>query len=168
MVRLLKRFAIVFECALSAGAFLAGALITFVMVSIASDVVMRYFFGHPQIWVLETAEISLLYMTFLASAWVLKKEGHVRMDLLLNRLNPGSQALWNGITSIFGSVVCFIMTWYGAQFTWDQFVRHVRPETLLGISNGFIVVIIPIGSFLLLIQFLRRSAECFDQWRSHR
>lgn len=164
----LKKLAIVFDQTLIVAAVISCALITLVMMSIALDVVMRYFFGRPQIWVLETTEISLLYITFLASAWVLKKERHVKMDLLLNRLSPSAQALCNGITSIVGSIICFIISWYGTLFTWDQLVRNVRRETLLNIPNGPIVVIIPIGCFLLLIQFLRRSSEYFTEWRSLR
>jgi len=164
----LKKLAIVFDQILIVGAVMSCALITVVMMSIALDVVMRYFFGNPQIWVLETTEISLLYVTFLASAWVLKKERHVKMDLLLNRLSPSAQALCNGITSIVGSIICFIITSYSILFTWDQFIRNVRRETLLNIPNGPIVVIIPIGCFLLFIQFLRRSSEYFAEWKSLR
>ena len=164
----MKKLAIVFDQILIVGAVMSCALITVVMMSIALDVVMRYFFGNPQIWVLETTEISLLYVTFLASAWVLKKERHVKMDLLLNRLSPSAQALCNGITSIVGSIICFIITSYSILFTWDQFIRNVRRETLLNIPNGPIVVIIPIGCFLLFIQFLRRSSEYFAEWKSLR
>lgn len=165
-MRLLRRCAIFFDWALNAGAFLSGALIILVMASIGADVIMRYFFGHPQIWVLETTEISLLYMTFLGSAWVLKKEGHVSMDLLLNRLNHRAQAFCNGITSILGSVVCLVVAWYGTAFTLDQLARHVRRESLLAIPTGYIVMIIPVGSLLLLLQFLRRSVGYFQQWRA--
>jgi C4-dicarboxylate transporter DctQ subunit len=150
------------------GAVLASILIVLIMICIAVDVVMRYFLGRPQIWVAETTEISLLYVTLLASAWVLKSEGHVKMDLLVVWMSSCSRALLNAVTSIIGSIICLFVTWYGCQFTLDQFARHVERESLLHIPNGLIVIVVPIGFFMLLIQFVRRSCQYFTEWKSLR
>ena len=90
----------------------AGALIPLMMLVICGDVLMRYFFNRPMTWVLETAEYMLLWMTFLGAIWLLEKEGHVRMDLVLNRLKPENQALLNAITSILGVIACFAIAFY--------------------------------------------------------
>src|SRR4030042_3402894 len=135
----------VFDTIINLTAVITCLLILLMMLSVGFDVAMRYFFVWPQAWVLETTEISLLYMTFLGAAWVLRMDGHVKMDLLLNRLNYSSRFLLNGITSLLCSIMCFIVTWYSLQFTWDQYVRNVRMTTVLGIPNAPTVGIIPIG-----------------------
>ena len=120
------------------------------------------------VWVVETAEYSLLYMTFLGTAWVLKREGHVKMDLVLNRLKPGIQAILNIITSISGAVITLVVAWYGIQTTWDNFVDGSYELTPMEFPTALIMVIVPIGSFMLFIQFVRRAHGYFRSWRGLR
>ena len=51
------------------------------------EVFLRTFFNRPQEWVMELSEYALLYITFLSAAFVLKKEGHIVVDLVTCRLN---------------------------------------------------------------------------------
>jgi TRAP-type C4-dicarboxylate transport system permease small subunit len=85
-------------------ASLAGGLILFMMLSICIDVVLRYFLNRPLTWGVEISEYILLWSTLLSVAWVLKIEGHVKIDLVVNRLNPRNQCLVNTITSILGAI----------------------------------------------------------------
>jgi len=49
-------------------AFLTGVLMVFMMLSISSDVAMRYLLNQPIFWLLEVTEYGLLYITFLSTA----------------------------------------------------------------------------------------------------
>ena len=102
-------------------------------------------------------EYSLLYMTFLGTAWVLKREGHVRMDLVLNRLNPTSQALANVLSSIAGAIICLVITAYGVKVCWDLYQSGQYFAAFLKPPKFIILAIVPVGCFLLFIQFLRRT-----------
>ena len=147
-------------------AALAGLLLVFLMLMVAYEVVIRYFLGLSLIWTVEITGYCLLYVTFLAAAWLLGKEGHVTMDLVLNRLNPRTQALLNTITSVIGAIICLIIVWFGVKVTWDNYqlgyvaTSELRPPLFL------IILIIPIGSFLLSIQFLRRAYGYLVSWRA--
>ena len=90
-----------FDGALNATGFLASILLGFIMCSVTAEVVARHFLGISiSWWMVETTEYMLLYITFLGAAWVLRKEGHVKMDLLLSRFKPRDQDTVNIITSI--------------------------------------------------------------------
>ncbi|MFC2047546.1 TRAP transporter small permease, partial [Chloroflexota bacterium] len=117
-------------------------------------------------WVIEVGEYGLLYMSFLGAAWVLRREGHVKMDLVLNRLKLRSQVLLNVITSILGAIVFLIVTWYSAHFTWDLFQLGYIVDAYLDPPKWPIMAIIPVGSFLFSIQFLRRSYGYLRNWRA--
>lgn len=138
-------------------AVLAGVGVVFVMISICFDVISRRLLNMGQEWPIEYTEYALLYITFLSTAWVLKKEAHVKMDLLLNRLKPRNQALLNTATSIIGAMLCLIMAWFGVLVTWDMFQRGIHRPTPLYTPMAPLIAVIPVGSFLLLIQFLRRA-----------
>ncbi len=149
-------------------AILAGILLMFSMLSISMGVASRYLLGRPMAWVVEISEYSLVYITFLIAAWVLKSEGHVRMDLVFNRLSPKTQSVLNIITSGISAIVCFILFWYGVKVSWELFRTHYFTPTILELPKFVIVAIIFIGSLLLFFQFLIRTFDYLSSWRASR
>lgn len=164
-MKLLTKSGIIFNRVISAGIILAGVLLVFVMLSVNAEVVMRYFMKTPLVWVVEVSETLLLFITFLGAAWVLKKEGHVKMDIVLNRLKPRAQVVVNVTTSILSIIAVLLFVWYGTQVTWDHYQRGLYQPTLLQIPNAAVLFIIPLGSLLLLIQLLRRTYGYLGGWR---
>lgn len=147
-------------------AILAGVILVSLMLVVTYDIAVRYFLGRPLIWTVEITGYALLYVTFLAAAWLLSKDGHVRMDLLINRLNPGAQAMLNTITSVIGAIICLIIAWFGVKVTWGTFQMGYLMSSELRPPQFLILLIIPVGSFLLFIQFLRRSYGYLISWRA--
>lgn len=156
-MKLLRKFAGIFDGTVDAFSILACVLLIFVMLAVCAEIVFRYFLHSPIIWVVEISEVILLYITFLGTAWLLRREGHVKIDLLLSRLKPKTQAWFNIIISVIGAIMCLLLVWYSAQETWVLFQRGVLTPTVLALPKAPIILIIPIGSFLLFIQFLRRA-----------
>lgn len=162
----MKRFAkagAVFDHLLTLFIWVAGCLICFAIVSVSVDVVLRFSFNIAQVWVLEIAEYILLYVVFLGAAWVQKEEGHVKIGLLVDHLNMQTQNIINVIVSILGAITTFIYTWYGLVVTWNSYREGLVAMTLLEPPNILIVWIIPFGTFLLFIQFVRRTYKYMMQ-----
>ena len=151
------KFTSIFERTIGSLAFLGAITLAFTMLIVVYDVIMRYVLNRPSAWVSEIVAYALLYLTFLGTAWVLKEEGHIKMDLVLNRLNPGTQVWLNIITSVIGAIICLVVTWYGIKVTWDHFQEGLYYAGALELPKFITLAIIPIGTFLLFIQFLRRS-----------
>jgi TRAP-type C4-dicarboxylate transport system permease small subunit len=165
-VKLFRKAGIVFDHVLNLLKWAACFLVSFVTVIIGADVFSRQVLGRPTIWVTELCEYSLLWITFLGSAWLLREEGHIRIDLVLKKLNPRRANILDASTSIAGAVVCLILAWYGAEVVWDHFVRGVPSIEMLGIPRYLILVVIPIGCFFLFIQFLRGTRRCLRESRA--
>jgi C4-dicarboxylate transporter DctQ subunit len=143
---------------------LAGIMIIFLMLSVSMEVVLRYFWGRPISWVDEIAGYILLYIPFLIAAWVLRREGHVTMDLLTDRLNPGPRYLLNFVTSLISAAICIVLTWFGWRSSL-YFVRvHYQTPTVLMLPKGVLSGIIFVGFFLLAVQFLRRAHRFWKDW----
>ena len=153
----MKRMERVFDVLIGALAFLSGVILLSITAMVCVDVVMRYFLNRPITWVIEIAEYLLVYLTFLGTAWVLKKEGHVTVDVLTLRLSPRAQAATNMVSSFFGLFVCLIIAWFGSVETWDTFQRGVRNPSILEFPKAPLIAIIPFGCFFLMIQFIRRG-----------
>lgn len=155
-MKLLSRF---FGRILNITSLLCALLIVFITVSVTYEISTRYFFGQAPLWVFESTEISLLYLTFLAAAWLQEQEGHVRIDLVVNRLKPRIRALVNIITSILCAIACLVVTWYSAWTTWKHYQMGLTEHTVLAIPNAVFLVIIPVGMLLLCIQFAKKSYD---------
>jgi TRAP-type C4-dicarboxylate transport system permease small subunit len=127
------------------------------MLVVCADVFLRYFFNRPMFWVLESTQFALVFITFLGAAWVLKNDGHVRMDIVINRFSQRTQDRINIVTSILCAVACLVVTWYGVKVWWDYFQINYLYAGSLVIPAYYLEAVIPIGGFLLFIQFLRKA-----------
>ena len=155
-MKLTAKASTVYDRLLDVLLILAAGLLIFVMLSVGAEIVLRYFLGRPTTWVVEIAEYSLVFITFLGAAWLLRNDGHVSMDLLLRWLPPRTQTLLNIITSSLGVVICSVLMFYAGEITWDFFQKGLFTPTMLELPRAPLFAIIPVGSFLLFIQFLRR------------
>lgn len=155
-----------FDSILTIMVIMAVILLAVGWLSVCLEVVMRYFLNRPQAWVVEIIEYTLVWVTFLGAAWLLKKEGHVKMDLVLTRLNPRRQSLLNIITSSLCVIIWLTLTWYWGQSVWRYFQEGLVTYTVLEVPRVLVFSIMPIGSFMLFIQCLRRTYGFMEGWRA--
>ena len=97
--------------------YFSAALLLLLVANVFYDVVMRYLFNDVSIGMQEL-EWHLYSMIFLFGvAYTLQADGHVRVDVIYERLNPKKRA----IVDIFGVLVflwpfCFLVAGYGIGF----------------------------------------------------
>ena len=142
---------------------LAGVLLWGQMAIVNIEIFSRYL-GRPTTWVAEISSILILWIPFMIGGWVLRKEAHVKMDLLIERLSPRSRALINFVTSLIGVIVMFIVTVAG--FLTTLYWIGNKTPTMLMLPRSPIIAIIFVGSLLFTIQFFIRALENLNQWRS--
>ena len=130
-----RRLIACFDRAISVGAFLAGALLVSVMIFVTVAVLLRYVLNRPIGWAVEVCEYSLVCITFLIAAWVLKREGHVRVDLILSLLPPQNQLILNTITSGLSTLVCLVLTFFAGKVTNELFQGNYFTPTILMIPK---------------------------------
>ncbi len=163
-MKLQTKVASVFDAIVNSLAVVGAIFLAYLIAAVTLSIILREF-GAAIDWLFETTEYSLLWITFLGAAWVLREDGHVKMDLLVSRLSSRNQFILDIITSIIGALICFALTWAGAKVSWDTFQSGYFLHSILAPPIYPIIVIIPIGSFLLFIQFIRRTNSHIKNWR---
>lgn len=148
------------------GAIIAGVFLIFLMLSVTVEVALRYFLGRPTSWVMEICGYTLLFIPFLVAAWVLRGDGHVRMDLVLSMLSPRTRSLVYAITSFVSALICFLLTWYGIKVTMYFSKLGYKTPTVLMLPKSMIIAIVFVGSFLLAVQFLIETFNHLRSWRA--
>lgn len=139
-------------------AVIAGVLIIFMMLSVTYSVILRYVFDSRIYGIFEIWEYSILFLPFLGAAWLMKKEGHVILDVLLIRFRPKIQTWMLIVNSLISAAGCWALAWYGTRLTWESFqTGYLNTHGELYPPEYLILMIIPFGSALLVIEFLRRA-----------
>lgn len=162
-MKAMQRFVRIWDRVVDVIVALAGILLWVQMIIVNIEVVARYS-GHPTTWVTEVASLLILWIPFMLTAWVLRKKGHVKMDLILDRFSPSVQAMVNFITSIIGVVVMLIVTAVGLMNAINS-IGYQTPTTLM-LPKAPLVSIIFVGCFMFAIQFFIRAITNLNRWRA--
>ena len=85
-------------------AWLSALLILAMSFWITYDVVTRNLFDWASPWAFDLSEYSLVWMTFLAAPWILLRDGHVRVEILIDALRPRPQRAIGIAVSVIGLI----------------------------------------------------------------
>ncbi|MEZ5905650.1 MAG: TRAP transporter small permease [Geminicoccaceae bacterium] len=83
-------------------------LLVNIVLNILAQVISRYFFGKPLVWVEEIATYSFIWATFLGAALALKYDRHVRIDTFVARLPERRGALARAL--VFLAIIALLVT----------------------------------------------------------
>ena len=142
-------------------------LVLILLVLILTWITCRHL-GLQILGVYEIMEYTLLWICFLGTAWVLKIDRHVVLDVVVAKLKPRPKALLNIIVYSLGVICCLALAWYGLKFTWWAYQTGYTLPTFLQPPMFPIVFIIPVGGFLLTIEFLRKTRSYIIEWKESR
>lgn len=147
----------VFDTILDIGGALSAVCLIAVMLLTSVKVIFRYVLREGLIGVDQISGTLLLYIAFLGAAWVLRREEHVTIDLLVTRLSPNVQRWLNVINSIIGALICLVLTVYGTMEAVTSWQRGILIPAEIEIPRVINVGVIPLGCFFLWLQFMRRA-----------
>jgi TRAP-type C4-dicarboxylate transport system permease small subunit len=142
-------------------AFLAGLLIVGAVLIVCLEVCMRYFFHRPLIWTVEVCEYILFTLTFLGTPWLLKKGGHVNVDIVVEHLGKQARKYMNLISCGVGVFICGVITWFSMTAAWDSYTSGIVVTKTLTIQKHYFLLLIALGYLLLLLEFARQFRNYF-------
>lgn len=138
-------------------AAIACVLLVLITLAICIEIVSRAAFDISNPWLVELSEITLLYMTFLATAWVLGRNKHVSIDLLFEYISTRVANRIHTVLSLVAAICCFAVTYTGVLTVIDQYQNDIREPTIMAPMTFWITAVVPFGFALLGLQFVRRS-----------
>jgi C4-dicarboxylate transporter, DctQ subunit len=140
-------------------AVLSGAIIVFVTLSIGYSILSRATGLPSAIWVIQFNEYGLLWMTFLGTAWLLGRKKHISVHIILQHLSEKNKKRVAIVHALMGIVLCGFFCWFTALTTIEKIGRNVIDVQAVDIPIGYVLIVIPVGFFLLFLQFIRGLVE---------
>ena len=145
---------------------LSALLLVPLVANVFYDVVMRYLFNDVSIGMQEL-EWHLYSMVFLLGiAYTLKADGHVRVDVLYERMTPRRRA----VVDMAGTVVfiwpfCFLIAHYGLEFAQGAYEIGEMSGDPGGLPHRWIIkAMIPLSFLCVLVSsvgFFLRALNTF-------
>jgi len=152
MIRLLDRVCGVL-------AVVAALLFLFMTFTICYSIITRAVGLPTPVWTVQLNEYAMLWMTFLGTAWLLAKNRHVSIQIVVSRLNQKGKKVFQTIHNFMGLLLCATICYFGALTTWEHFERNVIDVQVIDVPKALVIIVIPVGFLLLALQFIRRIVE---------
>ena len=138
---------------------LAGVvLLGVIMVWVVANIVARYVFNHPFAWHIDTTEMAFAVAVFFGLAFTHRTGGHVRMDIILNRMRPRA---YNAVETVNSTIALLmfalltVATWRATMLALDY--GDVTASARL--ANWPARLALPIGAFLLVLRLALRVVQ---------
>jgi TRAP-type mannitol/chloroaromatic compound transport system permease small subunit len=131
---------------------ITGIAMVLMILNVFYDVIMRYFFKAGSIAMQEMEWHLFSVIILLGVAYTLKEDGHVRVDLIYDRLNHKKKAMINMVgVFLFILPIAFLVGIASIDNAYQAFLSGEQSGDPGGLTNRWIVkALIPL-SFLLLV-----------------
>ena len=134
----------------------SGRYFSFLVIPIALtlffEVIMRYVFNSPTMWVHETSNYFFGALFVLGGAYTLRHKGHVNVEILHIRLPIKARAVVDIITSSIFYLMMGCVFWYGIILAALSVEVWEISHTVWGPPVWPIKIIVPVGALFILLQ----------------
>jgi TRAP-type C4-dicarboxylate transport system permease small subunit len=97
---------------------LAAAFLFVILAVMGAQVFARYVIDSPIAWSEEVARLSLIWMTFMAAAFVMAQGRHITVDVLSTRLGIRAQMWMECLSHTIVASTCLLLLIGGIRFVW--------------------------------------------------
>ena len=146
-------------------AWIAALLVVYVMLTIAGDVVGRYFLNSPIGWAIEFAEYALMAIPFLSMAWLVRVGGHVNIDIVLNALHPWLRRILGIVVNLLAAATCGLAAYFAILTALSQYEREVMTIGIYPVEKYLLISVVAFGLGLTFIEFLRATVRAIKEPR---
>jgi TRAP-type mannitol/chloroaromatic compound transport system permease small subunit len=126
------------------------------------EVFVRYVLNDPTSWAFDFSYIMYGALFFMAGAYALSRDGHVRGDFLYRTWRPRTQAIVEltlYVLLFYPGVLALVFS--GWLYGYDSFkIREVSVNSPAGIPIWQLKILIPFGAGMLALQGLAEVLRC--------
>ena len=129
-------------------------LIIFLMSFGLYDVIMRYLFNSPSLWIWIILQQGMVMLAAIAGGYAFYS--FVKLDLLYNRFSTRGKALADILTFSFTLLYCVVLIWKGIEHAEASIaIRQVTP-TVIRLPIYHLKAMIPVGVFFFLLVAVKK------------
>lgn len=131
---------------------LASIMVYFLGIVIFLNVLGRFFLGKGIAWSTDISGYLLVFIAFFVGPWLLKTNGHVYIDMFIDKAAGKVKAGLKLFSHLVIIAVTLLFAWFGLTTVIDNYQTNVMLMDVLQTKKYLIIIPIFFGS---LIMFLR-------------
>ena len=148
----MKAYRLVLQAFAGVAAVVLGAM----ALAVTFDVLARNLGWGNTGWVVELTEYSLPVATLLVAPWLLHRNEHVRLDVLLTLIPQKISLLLERSADVLGILICAVFVWFSVMLIFDSARLGSMVVKTLSIPEWWQYALIPLSFSLLAVEFARR------------
>ncbi len=137
-------------------------------VLVCLDVASRTLRLFAMPWTLDVTEYLLYAITFLAAPWVLREQGHIAIEIVVERLPRQARSRLQRVTDAFGAVVCTVLFVFACRVLWRSYSQNNVVHETFVFPEWYLFALAPPVFLILAVEFAWRSAKPDDPSRAAR
>ena len=134
--------------------YLASALFIAIGFIVSYEVIMRYLFNSPTIWVNEVSRFLQIWATYLALTYSFHKQDFIRITVIYDRLNETGKKILDFISFIFIIIFSCFVVYYGWLIAYDSLKVGRTSSTILDVPSFLTELAIPLCFAFLVIRVI--------------
>tara|TARA_Y100000746_G_scaffold211890_1_gene203300 strand:+ start:64 stop:540 length:477 start_codon:yes stop_codon:yes gene_type:complete len=134
--------------------YLASALFIAIGFIVSYEVIMRYLFNSPTIWVNEVSRFLQIWATYLALTYSFHKQDFIRITVIYDRLNENGKKILDFISFIFILIFSSFVVYYGWLIAYDSLKVGRTSSTILDVPSFLTELAIPLCFAFLVLRVI--------------
>ena len=134
--------------------YLASALFIAIGFIVSYEVIARYVFNSPTIWVNEVSRFLQIWATYLALTYSFHKKDFIRITVIYDRLNETGKKILDFISFIFIIIFSCFVVYYGWLIAYDSLKVGRTSSTILDVPSFLTELAIPLCFAFLVIRVI--------------
>ncbi len=134
--------------------YLASGLFISIGFIISYEVISRYVFNAPTIWVNEISRFLQIWATYLALTYSFHKKDFIRITVLYDKIGDRGKKILDFISTIFIIFFSVFVVYYGWLIAYDSLEVGRTSSTILDLPSFLTELAIPLCFGFLLIRVL--------------
>ena len=139
--------------------YLASALFITIGFIVSYEVIMRYLFNSPTIWVNEVSRFLQIWATYLALTYSFHKNDFIRITVVDDRLNENGKKILDFISFIFILIFSSFVVYYGWLIAYDSLKVGRTSSTILDVPSFLTELAIPLCFAFLVLRVLLEAIK---------
>ncbi|MDR3333225.1 MAG: TRAP transporter small permease [Synergistaceae bacterium] len=133
------------------------ATLSFSVILIFAQVVMRYVFRNSIFWSEELARYLFIWQAWIAASFATKHSRHINLDIIVNLCSPNVKKILFWAAHIIWLGFALYMAWLSARLTNTIFTRKTV-SAAMQIRMGWVYLAVPFGCALMSIRLMQNLA----------
>lgn len=125
-------------------------LVMAALLSLFTNVVLRYGFNYTLAWSEELVRIVIIYTTFIGASAGIRENAMIRIDAVV-QLFPALKPALSVLSNLFMLAFAGMMVFYGTQMTLQQYLTEQR-TIIMQIPMVLVYAIMPVTGLLMMLR----------------